>query len=249
VYLGEDLASPTPGRHPIQLKFHELNSPITNTELTTPHKTDLHQVLERRYFSRIWVIQELVLSRQIAMRIGDVELWADALTSSHLKSFHAGWNWDDTSAPWAEHMAQRSFQQRDIYEILKVTSKSKASDPRDRIFGIHGLVSDDKSQLALRPNYSLSCLHVFLSVFAHSLINLRHPELLLNASGISAWDSYPSWVPNWTSDASSWIFKGPALWREKLRSWAENWRQSVASSVLRSKNKKLALQVSAALRR
>jgi hypothetical protein len=43
--------------------------------------------------------------------------------------------------------------------------------------------------------------------------------------------------------------QGTVLCCEKLRSWAENWRQSVASSLLRSKNKKLALQVSVVPRR
>ncbi|CAM1506224.1 Fc.00g058650.m01.CDS01 [Cosmosporella sp. VM-42] len=213
VFLGEEFVNLELSRHPQRLKLQDwTRSPDKNNqerEHREHWKVDLHKLLRQKYFSRVWVIQELVLSRQIAIQLGDIEFWADSLTPQALQSAHPDWKWENTPAPWVENIAQRELLKRDIYDILRATSGSKSSDPRDRIFGVNALLG--ASQDKLPPNYSLSCLHVFLGTFAYLILNMRHTELLYSAAGMSAWNSYPSWMPDWKSSGQDWVFQEVSL--------------------------------------
>ncbi|KAL6362844.1 hypothetical protein LRP88_04157 [Fusarium phalaenopsidis] len=132
-----------------------------------------YKLLGRRYFGRIWIIQELILPRQVVIPVEDGEWWADHITGSSLPS----WLQENSPVPWIENIAQGGLTGKDIYELVRATWSSKASDPRDRVFGV--LALQDSS--ALRPDYSLSRLHVFMGLFAHSLIILKHLEVLSSA--------------------------------------------------------------------
>lgn len=91
VYLGEDLVTPVGlggiiQRHPL----HEL--------VETDHSMlSLSDILKRRYFSRIWVVQELVFAQRAIFRIGDTEFWADSRTTGLLPKT---WKWKSTDARW-----------------------------------------------------------------------------------------------------------------------------------------------------
>lgn len=78
--------------------------------------------------------------------------------------------------------------------ILYTTAKSQSTDPRDAIFGVHGLLDRGSiSSIALQPDYSLSLQQLFISLFAHLLLDLNEVEFLNHASG----DTYISAVHHW----------------------------------------------------
>jgi hypothetical protein len=115
-------------------------------------------------------------------------------------------------------MAQKAFPSSNIYDMLRLTSQSRASDPRDRLFGILGLIQHDHSESQIwKPNYSLSAQHVFIGVVAHLIINLKMAFLLRYAAGFSAPASSPSWMPDWGAP-ESWqrIFKVPESSSEEI---------------------------------
>jgi Heterokaryon incompatibility protein (HET) len=198
VYLGDDLVSNS-RRHPARHGLHELDHIMKDSEI------NLRTLLSRRYFSRVWVIQELLLSQNAIIPVGDMEFWAGSVTAKHLETLPSLWSWDSTDAPWAQFMGQGSFDEENIYLVLRRTWQSKASDPRDKIFGILGLLNfqatgfmkDGLESNVLKPDYSISAQHAFIGIFAHCLINLATTGVLLNASGLAAPPANPSWVPDW----------------------------------------------------
>ncbi|EHK47062.1 hypothetical protein TRIATDRAFT_45771 [Trichoderma atroviride IMI 206040] len=213
VYLGPDIALPAQGQFPHRRRLEELNQHLRHLDKSSFDDDNSGQVdvamrtlLQRRYFSRVWVIQELVASQRAVMRIGDTEYAIDNTTASRLKDINANWNWDESEAPWLQYMTQKSIQLEDLYGVLAVTSKSHATDLRDRLFGILGLIRrDDKEMASWQPDYSLSAQHIFVGLLAHLIVNLKKTHLLLHGSTLYATTSSPSWTPSWESN-EAWQF-------------------------------------------
>ncbi|RSL83737.1 hypothetical protein CEP52_016641 [Fusarium oligoseptatum] len=192
VYLGKDLVHLTrPDEYPERHRLEDTVLP--HADNGQAEEAGFYKLLGRRYFGRIWIIQELILPKQVVIPVEDGEWWADRLTGSSLPS----WLLENSPVPWIENIAQGGLTGKDIYELVRATWSSKASDPRDRVFGVLAL----QKSSALQPDYSLSCLHVFMGLFAHSLITLKHLEVLSSASGLSTPDGFPSWIPDWKSSA------------------------------------------------
>jgi len=211
VYLGPDIASPLRGRFPSRRGFEELDQYSSSLRGKESSKLELERIwptmrdlLQKRYFSRVWVIQEVVASQRAVIRIGNVDFFIDSTTPSKLKAITNGkWDWDVCAAPWVQYMAQKSIHVEDLYQVLAATSKSRATDLRDRLFGILGLISGNAEEVALwKPDYSLSVQHVLVGLCAYLIINLKKPHLLQHASTLSAGISSPSWTPSWISDKS-----------------------------------------------
>lgn len=76
VYLGADPVRPAARlrRQPL----HELEDYSPQQILT------LRDLLQRKYFSRVWVIQELLLAPRVIFRIGNREFWASPRTGCRL---------------------------------------------------------------------------------------------------------------------------------------------------------------------
>lgn len=213
VYLGPDIALPAQGQFPHRRRLEELSQYLRHLHKSSSDEDNLGQVdvamttlLQRRYFSRVWVIQELVTSQRAVMRVGDTEFSFDNTTASRLEDANTDWSWDQSGAPWLQYMTQKSIQVDDLYGVLAVTSKSQATDLRDRLFGILGLIQKDSKDVASwQPDYSLSAQHIFVGLLAHLIVNLKKTHLLLHASTLYAATSSPSWTPLWVSN-EAWLF-------------------------------------------
>jgi hypothetical protein len=208
VYLGPDVALPAQGQFPPRRRLEELNQHLRHLHKSSSSNANTGQLdvamrtlLQRRYFSRVWVIQELVTSQRAIMRVGDTEFSIDNTTASRLTNANADWKWEESGAPWLQYVTQKSIQVEDLYGVLAVTSKSHATDPRDRLFGILGLVQrDDKELASWQPDYTLSAQHIFVGLLAYLIATLKKAHLLLHASTLGAGTSSPSWVPSWESN-------------------------------------------------
>ncbi|KAK3693088.1 heterokaryon incompatibility protein-domain-containing protein [Podospora appendiculata] len=221
-YLGSDIVAPNLGKYPPRRLLHEACDISRHGPLLKDDKVNLYRLLERKYFSRLWVVQELVLSPQISIQVGELEFLIDATTAKALERSRTdpddvllktdGVRWAGTAAPWVEHVAQRGFRStwfndRDLLDIFKATTKSKSQDRRDAVFAVYGLIEKNSKSVVLAPDYSLSILHVFIGLFAHILVTLEHTHILFDASGMSAWGSFPSWMPDWRRDEKRWTEK------------------------------------------
>jgi hypothetical protein len=193
VHLGQDLVSPVPyGSYPMRRKLHDLQNQLIEG-------VSLEDVLNRKYFSRVWVVQELIMSKYAVIRIGAIEFWVNHVTSKDLQSTDMNFNWNKTAAPWFQHVATRQLPgsgKDQFYNMLNLTRASQATDERDKVFALLGVLEDQEQ--IIRPDYSLSVNHVFIGIFAHLLLNLVDLRVLSNASGLHSSDFCPSWTPGWS---------------------------------------------------
>jgi hypothetical protein len=74
-----------------------------------------------------------------------------------------------------------------------------ATDPRDKIYGLLGLVDDKELQeLGLKPNYTQSCREIYTNVAA-ALLRQGHLCILSLCQFSRTRLELPSWVPDWST--------------------------------------------------
>ncbi|KAF6804910.1 heterokaryon incompatibility protein HET-6-like protein [Colletotrichum sojae] len=122
LYLGPDMAVPLGGRHPRRHQLHELETgsvvPKFPETHKPPHLITLRTILGRQYFTRAWIIQELVLPSRLSIGVGDVDFWADGNTTNYLSSGVTDWAWEQTEAPWGRLLTQGPLVSNELLDLL-----------------------------------------------------------------------------------------------------------------------------------
>ncbi|KAK4232650.1 heterokaryon incompatibility protein-domain-containing protein [Podospora fimiseda] len=169
VYLGKEAAGDVVGKHPTRIEFDTL---CGNDEL-------INAMLQSRYFTRVWVIQELTLPRQLIVPFRGCEYWADRTASAQLRD-----RWRESSVPWMEHMLQQSFGNRTLGSAIRDTWSSNCADSRDKLFAILGLLKRDHDRNSdifyfgytyydkirtplIQPDHTISTLQLFVGLSVH----------------------------------------------------------------------------------
>ncbi|KAK1469902.1 hypothetical protein CMEL01_01669 [Colletotrichum melonis] len=207
--MGDDLVSNDLQGLPERRWLHELGttSSCVGTFSQSRSIRNIWKLLQRRYFRRVWVIQELVLAPRVLIPIGNVIFAADHTTARKLTQSEndsenkSKVSWKKTEAPWFEHIAQGHIGGLGLWDMMALTSKSHASDFRDKLYGILGLLSFESNNNLLQPNYAISARQMVIGFVAHCIINEGKPQLLLAAQGYSA-QKNPSWLPAWETQTS-----------------------------------------------
>ncbi|KAI0539453.1 heterokaryon incompatibility protein-domain-containing protein [Xylaria digitata] len=224
VYLGPDVVVKPKHRFPRRHHFDQFAGggvrPVNS--YGSIMDLDTEKLFRRRYFTRLWVIQELIAASKVIIRIGDIDVAADSIITKRLKNT-PGWDWAKTSAPWFQYVTQQALG-TDPCDALQLVSNANCADLRDRLFGILWLMNpEDTTNLGVQANYSLSSQHVWIGFFAHCLLRLNISWVLIHAVGprkspqsqpIEPW--IPSWVPDWTSRLTWQRFHRPALSCEEM---------------------------------
>ncbi|KAK3995173.1 heterokaryon incompatibility protein-domain-containing protein, partial [Cladorrhinum sp. PSN332] len=205
VFLGSDMITPLPEnrayppRRPISSLQSELLQNTTSVSLV--------DLLNRRFFTRLWVVQELTISKQSFMRVGITEYRIDKATMGQV----AKEVWNSSPAPWFQQASKGLLKglkgSSSLLNAVIGAWKCSCSDPRDLIFGVLSIVKESaivrgewaEMESHMQPNYAISTQHAFIGMFAHCLAVDRDPRVLMAASGVSGWDKYPSWIPAWES--------------------------------------------------
>ncbi|KAK4158680.1 heterokaryon incompatibility protein-domain-containing protein, partial [Cladorrhinum sp. PSN259] len=185
---------------------------------------DIMELYMNRWFSRLWVVQEIVLARRATVVWGSCEMswqWI-GLAAAIIRT-----NWDrimpsnKRTSTTREDVPQGVMNAYFMYrisdsqpllkpltfsfsELLGLTKQFACQDKRDHIFGLLGLHTTDGVNHDIKPDYTLS-LHdthrrVTLAIMAKNptslafLSHIQHDEL-----PDSAGHPYPSWIPEWAS--------------------------------------------------
>lgn len=224
VYLGPDVVTKPkdfPRRHDLAQFAGGKLSPKRFDG--APIDIDINKLFSMRYFQRLWIIQELIVSPRVVIRVGDIDLSIDALISKKMDST-ASLDLAHTLVPWFRYVAQQAFWGRDACEALQLVAKAQCSDSRDRLFGILWLMNpQDILENDVRADYSISSQHVWIGFFAHCLLKLDIFWFLIHAagphwwSGAQPWEPWvPSWLPNWASPVTWEQFQRPIMSYEEM---------------------------------
>jgi Heterokaryon incompatibility protein (HET) len=160
----------------------------------------LSQLLERPYFSRKWIIQELVMSRSLHCVLGlHCFEWYKFILLA-LKETKCLFNTELTNATqvfWLFQLCRNFIDQRpcSLLELLYHSRFFKAMDPRDHVFALLGAASD--SDDFPKPDYGIAVEQLYHKI-SSCLIRQGRGFLVLHLTGIRHRDNgLPSWVVDW----------------------------------------------------
>jgi hypothetical protein len=154
-------------------------------------------ITSRRYFTRLWTLQEVALARRATLVCGkDSAHWSQLRQElNHLLHLQL--------LPPVFHFDHSIYSSPNkLMELLLFAQTCQASDPRDKVFGLLGLLPSGKIG-DLGADYNMSVEDVYIRVALHLVSHLGwmsvlHQAGLENRDG-SLLDFLPSWVPDWST--------------------------------------------------
>ncbi|KAM0324789.1 hypothetical protein ACHAQA_007755 [Verticillium albo-atrum] len=154
------------------------------------------KMLERRYFSRVWVLQEVALAKQATLICGDHTMPWLSFARSMLRRAP---EFTIPRLPAVLRFEKRTYRDwGSVLELLDFARETDASDARDKIYAVFGLVACAESE-GLVADYTVPVEVANLKMACW--ITQRYGLLLLIARthSLSDLDS-PGlrWVPDWS---------------------------------------------------
>jgi hypothetical protein len=160
------------------------------------------------WFTRVWVVQEFVVGKQVECRVGTqsfpaekLKLAVQYLTDEGYIGFMSEGNFgiEETKR------ISRMFQLKEcrtppvISQILADFRNRGASIPHDKIYALLGLYED----LTLDPHlpsldYDKPFRDVCIEWATYSLLSEKSLEILHSCEGPRSAPDWPSWVPDWS---------------------------------------------------
>jgi hypothetical protein len=164
---------------------------------TERRQAALKKLFGKRWASRVWVIQEAALAQKLVMVTGNTSCPMDTNLMSRIRArakisglqIPGPLAWDPlVSAPT-----------RDLLTMLHMTRNCTSTDPRDKIYGLLGLVGE-RLQSLIQIDYSQNVDEVMTRAAAAIIICREDFEILAYASHTvrPARRNLPTWVPDWT---------------------------------------------------
>jgi hypothetical protein len=203
-----------------QAKYGVGDDAVTDPEATAVVEAVLH-LFRRRYWSRVWVLQELAFAKDITVACGPDSInWATLQTNcaifkegEHFIDFkfggtHIGHHIFDLRMAGPNTMER--FVQAGDHELptlgtLLAKHRHKfATDPRDKVYSLLGMASNVTPQnftvdyrLTISEIYLTTALFLLQNEQTLSFLGENKPPLPIPPSPSS--NPLPTWVPDWTN--------------------------------------------------
>ena len=160
----------------------------------------LNSLLNRTWFCRLWVWQEVFLGRKCAyVTCGYTSVPWECLRKALFLIYRKPKPLDllgfGEAISRARHISDLD-EQPSLQEILESTRYAKCSDERDRIYGVLNLVAESE-RLGIKADYSKRTAEVYRELMLRKSINYADLSLLKSCELGSATSEMPSWVPDW----------------------------------------------------
>ena len=168
-------------------------------------------LLQRPWFQRVWIIQEIGVARDVMLLCGEDELsWQGFVAALSYFSNFENDNFhrlDDglLATPSLADLSRTEFaegQSKDLFTLLVRHRRSLATDSRDKVFGLYGLAATSNvEQLGVPVDYHRGVRETYTTIAIRMLSAPPGLDILsvprpLNSSAVP---DLPSWVPDWSS--------------------------------------------------
>ncbi len=165
------------------------------------HLIDVAVLQKSEWFERMWVVQEVGAAENVNLQFGEISLfWSSVLRVAHylcytcqipmeniskvtdLEKIRLGWN---------------AGKRQPLRELLWDTRYRRATDPRDKIYSLLGLMGDPMSKL-LQPNYNKSVSEVYSNATHHLIAQNSSLDPICGQQVQGRRGDLPTWVPDFT---------------------------------------------------
>ncbi len=186
-------------------------------------------IFARAWFTRVWVIQEVLVGSQATVLLGPhrfsldmILAFSKAISTLGLPKFEPSRTKEVYHVSWSGTMAILNLTdirlRRKSYRLIELLARfrmSHSSDPRDKVYSLIGLAR--KMDQALTIDYSKSVKDVYLDYAYHLVQTGDAMEMLIHAGiaqdrlNTEVASTLPSWVPDWSQGGSRYYAPDPEL--------------------------------------
>lgn len=193
----------------------------------------LTALFERAWFTRLWVVQEILLgnpSRTVVLCEPQ-----DAVPWSLFRKAIAAVSWKGLHVSTSRHRHAVVSQLRTFVTMQDNTAYLSrlrydfgalaCKDPRDRIYAVMNLLGPlERRKLRILPDYNRPVVEVYRELVRRNIGLLGDLTILEECEGGAEGDSsFPSWIPNWACQpASCGPRQGGAFASAQLAVWTAN---------------------------
>ncbi|KAF2131218.1 hypothetical protein P153DRAFT_395600 [Dothidotthia symphoricarpi CBS 119687] len=175
----------------------------------------------RPWFGRIWVLQEMVAAQDEPVVVCGERVfpWSTIGAVAHYYQYEAGLvgrvvrNEEEIDLSYCalrmylSRIDYHQNQKSSLLGLLKATESFSATDPRDKVFALLGLVGDSNGKSSFYADYAKDVVEVYRNVTRHILYNDSSLDILSCVGEISKQDpkykNLPSWAPDWSQEVFS----------------------------------------------
>ncbi|KAK7212773.1 hypothetical protein V2G26_019951 [Clonostachys chloroleuca] len=198
-------------------------SRIISAERFTAHFTALVKLFEREFWDRLWVVQEILNAQMVTVYCGNSSVsWevlqgASIIFQQHEKDLRIQFPRGKTKGsrrglsyahvlsscgPASLELLRVSPEEEiiSLLSVLRVCRPKLAAEPRDKVFGVLGILPAETS-FHFPPNYGSSLREVYTNVVDLILHTTRRLDVICEAIYFPVYTSsvkLPSWVPDWS---------------------------------------------------
>jgi len=188
---------------------HAFNPKIEAILKSTRHDfMAFEKFFSQPYWERVWIIQEITVASNVTILYGGIKLlWDDVAAflkmQKEIKSNAENHEFAGFASP--DHLLQFRelfFTQRtpiSLLEALRLSRKTQATDPRDKIFALLGLCYDGSTFVPV-PNYKQSLESIVAEMSKAMMIWNKSLDLIcLKGNSLLGENTMniPTWAPNW----------------------------------------------------
>lgn len=243
VWLGPDSAS---GSYPIRtLDFlgGQFVTTVNNVVLTAPDATErqwdqqtalpydrdtwvhISELLNRDYFRRLWIIQEIWLGKEVMLCCGESTVsWVRFCNAVHF--LYTNQYISQSLLPKMKMRTVKRLMKVGLnypmsWQILNLVDGRRCTDQRDLIYGLLGLVPASFSSL-IKPRYDLPVAHTYQEAMLAFIEHVQRLDLF-EACSLARREQpgIPSWVPDFSAPAVVGREVGMQFSSGYSRCWAE----------------------------
>ncbi|KAH8671809.1 hypothetical protein BGZ60DRAFT_405970 [Tricladium varicosporioides] len=185
--------------------------------ISGPVLTAVEKLLTRRWWSRIWIIQEVFWGglgrkiQEIRVRCGKKEVWwVNIVVAATRMQAHA----DDQRQYYpaienilrleelrnqSEFIVNSVADEMMVLDLVAMYRHFQATDPRDKIYALMGVVFGEgyRPYPGIQIDYSMNTRELYMNFAVLALQNEPGLEILRHCCS-SAMEMLPSWVPDWS---------------------------------------------------
>lgn len=187
---------------------NEHNDKLLQHTNSHQHWASLVSFFERRWFTRAWVVQELVFARETSIMCGHHEFnWETLVSISDHMANQTSANTYNTRCSFkkptklaAVRKDIRAKRDNILLRSLIRCRTYEASDPHDKVYSLLSLAQKQNGGNGLKPNYDSSISSLYTDVAKDILKNSNDLHVLAHAEGNDFRDvvGLPTWAPDWS---------------------------------------------------
>jgi hypothetical protein len=184
----------------VVIDFLQGNTGSAAFESGPPHsrKELLSSFLDLPYFDRVWVMQEVGLAQLVTLIIGEYEIhWTGDTILRTLEICSSLSVVPPSVLRWTP--SSRPEENNDILEVLARSRNCSASDPRDKVFALLGLM-DAKIASEFPVDYSVTHHEVYAKLAHYCINKLGRFDILQHCQHVAddlGQVRVPTWIPQW----------------------------------------------------